>query len=188
MNSKRRVGAFVLMAVLGCWLVSACTSSAPRPVSELPGCVPPQGHALQAALQQARDDLGRGCVSHFDRYVERLLVIAEGDPSAQNKQAFSDFFLWASNEGLLGKRQAQHLYNRYFNVKFVSLAGDFNNCSATCPRRNEVLYDMKRELGDKELGLLRISEDRDGYYRADRLFKETELVLEATCSACSVSR
>ena len=188
MNRKTRSAAFALVAGLVCWLANGCASSTPRPVSELPGCVPPQGYALQAALEQARNDLGGGCANHFERYVDRLLVIAEGDPSTQNKQTFSDFFLWASDEGLLGKRQAQHLYNRYFNVKFVALTGDFNNCSATCPRRREVLYDMKEELGDKELGLLRISEDRDGFYRADRLFKETELVLEAMCSACSAAR
>ena len=188
MKSKIRLGVLALMAGLLAWFAAGCTGSTPRPVSELPGCVPPQGHALEAALGQARTDLGAGCARHFDRYVERLLVIAEGDPSGHHKQTFSDFFVWATEEGLLGKRQAQHLYNRYFNVKFIALSGDFNNCSATCPRRNQVLYDMKQELGDKELGLLRISEDREGYYRADRLFKETELVLEAMCSACSAAR
>jgi hypothetical protein len=43
---------------------------------------------------------------------------------------------------------------------------------------------MKAELHDKELGLLRASADQQSFYRADHLLKETELVLEATCSAC----
>jgi len=43
---------------------------------------------------------------------------------------------------------------------------------------------MEAELADKERGMLQASLDRDGYYRADRLFSETELVLEATCRAC----
>jgi hypothetical protein len=33
--------------------------------------------------------------------------------------------------------------------------------------------------------MLSASLDRDGYYRADRLLQETELVLEATCRACA---
>ncbi len=44
---------------------------------------------------------------------------------------------------------------------------------------------MERELSDKERGLLRVSLDNDGYYRADQLYKEVELVLEATCTACA---
>jgi hypothetical protein len=43
---------------------------------------------------------------------------------------------------------------------------------------------MKQELGDKELGLLKVSADRRTYQRAMQLYNETELVLEATCSAC----
>jgi len=30
-----------------------------------------------------------------------------------------------------------------------------------------------------------VSQDAPGYYRADRLYQETELVLEATCTACA---
>ena len=47
---------------------------------------------------------------------------------------------------------------------------------------------MERELSDKERGLLKVSEDREGYYRADRLYQEVELVLEATCTACTAGR
>jgi hypothetical protein len=70
----------------------------------------------------------------------------------------------------------------------MSMKGDYNNCSHTCPNKHRVLFDMERELSDKERGLLRVSEDRDGYYRADRLYQEVELVLEATCTACAASR
>jgi hypothetical protein len=47
---------------------------------------------------------------------------------------------------------------------------------------------MERELSDKERGLLRVSLDNDAYYRADQLFQEVELVLEATCMACAAGR
>jgi hypothetical protein len=47
------------------------------------------------------------------------------------------------------------------------------------------MLDMERELGDKERGLLKVSLDNAGYYRADELYQEVELVLEATCTACA---
>jgi hypothetical protein len=47
---------------------------------------------------------------------------------------------------------------------------------------------MERELSDKERGLLNVSLDNEGYYRADQLYQEVELVLEATCMACNAGR
>ena len=54
---------------------------------------------------------------------------------------------------------------------------------AELPPRTEIVIEV--ELGDKERGLLRVSLDNEGYYRADQLFQEVELVLEATCTACA---
>ncbi len=68
------------------------------------------------------------------------------------------------------------------------MMGDFNNCASSCPRKSALLSDLEVELADKELGLMKVSGDRDAYYRADRLFQELELVLEATCTACSATR
>ena len=53
-----------------------------------------------------------------------------------------------------------------------------------CPIRKQVMSDMQAELHDKELGLLRASNDAPSFYRADNLLKETDLVLEASCRAC----
>jgi len=140
---------------------------------------------LDAAFAQAKSSLGASCQAHFDRYFDELLTIAEGDPKPGNKRQFSEFLVWASDEGILSKQQARDHYNRYFSVKFVALAGDYNNCSYTCPRRDRVMLDMERELSDKERGLIRITEDNSAYYRSDELYREVELVLEATCTACA---
>ena len=53
----------------------------------------------------------------------------------ENKRVFSEFLVWSSDQGLLSKRQAEDYYNRYFNVKFMSMKGDYNNCSHTCPEQ-----------------------------------------------------
>ena len=153
-----------------------------------PPCDGPQTKNLNAAISDVKNSLSNGCSAYFDSYYDDLLGIAEGDPKAENKRLFSEFLVWSSDQGLLSQRQARDHYNRYFNVKFVSLQSDYNNCSHTCPRRAKVMLDMERELSDKERGLLKVSVDNAGYYRADELYQEIELVLEATCTACAAGQ
>lgn len=185
MNTTTDLARLVVAAML--LLVMAGCESLPTRTSRAPVCAVPQTLQLQTALDESRASLAAGCEADFDRYMARLLEIAEGDPQPANKRHFSEFLLWATNQGLLSKRQASGYYNRYFNIKFVSLLGDYNTCAAVCPSKEKVLRDMRGELRDKELGLLRVSADRDGYYRADRLYQQSELVLEATCQACVAS-
>ena len=171
-----------LTVIVASTLVLASCATSPPP------CNGPQSKNLNAAIDDVKSTLQAGCAAHFDRYYDDLLNIAEGDPKAENKRIFSEFLVWSSDQGLLSKRQAKDYYNRYFNVKFMSLQGDYNNCSHTCPRRDRVMLNMERELTDKERGLLRVALDNEGYYRADELYQEVELVLEATCTACNAGR
>ena len=92
-----------------------------------------------------------------------MLEIAQEDPSPANKEKFSQFLVWAQRQGLISRLQAQNLYNRYFNVKFVSLSGDYNNCDSSCRDPAGLMVQMEGELLDKELGLLKISRDQAGY-------------------------
>ena len=170
--------ALTLFATL---IVASCATTEPS-------CMSPQSHNLNNAMSAVKSNLTAGCQAHFQRYYDDLLTIAEGDPKPENKRAFSEFLVWSSDQGLLSKRQAEDYYNRYFNVKFMSMRGDYNNCSHTCPNKQRVLINMESELSDKERGLLRVSLDSAGYNRADRLYQEVELVLEATCMACTASR
>jgi len=180
MKTNRLIGNFVLIAILA--MSAASCASKPPP------CYGPQTKNLDDAIGWVQRKLNDGCAAHFDRFYDDLLTIAEGDPKPENKRIFSEFLVWSSDQGLLSQRQARDYYNRYFNVKFMSLAGNYNNCSHTCPRRGKVMLDMQRELADKERGLLRVSLDNPGYYRADELYQEMELVLEATCTACEAGR
>ena len=174
----------VMLAMLvGSSLALSSCATAP------PACDGPTTRNLDAAVNQVKNSLEfKGCEAHFDRYYDDLLRIAEGDPKPENKRLFSEFLVWTADEGLLSQRQAKDYYNRYFNVKFMTLQSDYNNCSHTCPSRSRIMRDMERELGDKERGLLKVSLDNDGYYRADELYQEVELVLEATCTACAAAK
>jgi hypothetical protein len=170
-----------LLAAMSALTLASCASSPPT-------CDGPQSRNLSTAVDHVKSSLSAGCTAHFDSYYDDLLRTAEGDPKPGNKRIFSEFLVWSADEGLLSQRQAKDYYNRYFNVKFMTLQGDYNNCSHTCPRRDRIMLDMERELSDKERGLLKVSLDNDGYYRADELFQEVELVLEATCTACSAGQ
>ncbi len=140
---------------------------------------------LRSAMALVENRLGNGCGIYYESYVADLIDIATDNPDADNRQAFSEFLVSLSDRGIISKRQAKSLYNRYFNVKFVSLDGDYSTCSQVCPVRDKVLLEMRQELLDKETGLLKASNDATGYYRADLLLKESEIVLEATCRACN---
>ncbi len=182
MNTTLKTSPLRFTTVLAALLTLCACASNP------PACPSPQTRNLDSAIGSVKSSLANGCQAHFDRFYDDLLTIAEGDPKPENKRAFSEFLVWSSDQGLLSTRQAQDYYNRYFNVKFMSMRGDYNNCSHTCPNKQKVLFDMERELSQKERGLLKVSTDADGYYRADRLYQEVELVLEATCTACAASR
>ncbi len=183
MNSNTTRNPLLAIAATICasLALAACASTAPT-------CSSPLTKNLDSAITSVQASLTNGCQAHFDRYYDDLLTIAEGDPKPENKREFSEFLVWANDSGLLSNRQAENYYNRYFNVKFMAMKGDYNNCSNTCPNKQKVLLSLERELVDKERGLMKVSRDADGYYRADKLFQEIELVLAATCTACSASR
>lgn len=180
-SSNRKPLLLLASLFLATTFLAACATTAPS-------CVSPQTRNLDSAIDSVKTALVNGCHAHFDRYYDELLAIGEGDPKSENKRAFSEFLVWSADQGLLSNRQAEDYYNRFFNIKFMSLRGDYNNCSHTCPNKKQVLFDMERELGNKERGLLKVSRDADGYYRADQLYQEVELVLEATCTACAAGR
>ena len=179
-KSRKSIVTTTLAAAVMATALTACNSNPPAATA----CSLPEGPDLDRAISATRFDLETGCEHQFDQYFQHLLTIAEGDPKKDNKASFSEFLIWANEEGLLSKRQARETYTRYFGVKYVSLVSDYSVCDQTCPRQDEVMREMNRELVDKERGLLKVSADRREYYRANRLFQETELVLEATCEAC----
>ena len=165
--------------------LGGCTNTDAR--DDAASCPMPASHDVERAFEEAERAIHNGCEHRFDDYFQHLLQVAEGDPGAENQRRFSSFLVRAADAGLISRRQAEVRYNRYFNVKFMSLRSEYNNCSQTCPRRARVMSDMQRELLDKELGLMKVSADTASYYRADQLLRETELVLEATCLACGSS-
>ncbi len=163
-------------------LVSACTNKR----YFKPSCTLPSGVNLEEALDHSRADLARlECEQMFDGYYDRLLDVAKRDPDMENKRRFSEFLVWANEEGIIDKIQARNYYNRYFNTTFMSLPDDFNVCSScTDIAKSNLEQDLQQELGQKEEGLLRACQDKPAYYAAADQYNSILLLLDATCTAC----
>ncbi|MDA0790151.1 MAG: hypothetical protein O2780_11925 [Proteobacteria bacterium] len=170
----RKFYGLVLITVL-----AGCASTTPTAQCDVTIRAP-----LEGAMLMVEDRLTNGCAYSFDAYMAQLIEVARDNPAAGNKRAFSELLVRISDQAVISKRQASEFYNRYFNIKFASLSGDYNTCSQVCPVRSKVISQMRDELRDKEVGLLEITGDQGSYYRADHLLQESELVLEATCRAC----
>jgi hypothetical protein len=151
-----------------------------------PSCTLPSGVNLEEALDHSRADLGRlECEPMFDGYYDRLLDVAKRDPDIENRRRFSEFLVWANDEGIIDKIQARSYYNRYFNTTFMSLPDDFNVCSScTDVARSDLELELRKELGQKEEGLLRACQDKQAYYAAADQYNSILLLLDATCTAC----
>ena len=163
-------------------MVSACTNKR----YFKPSCTLPSGVNLEEALEHSRADLGRlECEQMFDGYYDRLLDVAKRDPDIENRRRFSEFLVWANDEGIIDKIQARDYYNRYFNTTFMSLPDDFNVCSS-CPDvpRKDLELELQKELGQKEEGLLKACQDKQAYYAAADQYNSILLLLDATCTAC----
>ena len=149
-------------------------------------CTLPSGVNLEEALTHSRKDLGRlECEQMFDTYYGRLIAIAKRDPDIENRRRFSDFLMWANDEGIIDKIQARYYYNRYFNTTFMSLKDDFNVCSSCSEdAKRDLEAELQKELGQKEDGLLRACQDKQAYYAAADQYNSILLLLDATCTAC----
>lgn len=151
-----------------------------------PACTLPSGVNLEEALAHSREDLDRlECEQMFDNYYERLIDVAKRDPDIENRRRFSDFLMWANDEGIIDKIQARNYYNRYFNTTFMSLQDDFNVCSSCSEdAKRDLELELQKELGQKEVGLLRACRDKQAYYAAADQYNSILLLLDATCTAC----
>ncbi|MGD8990683.1 MAG: hypothetical protein PVI00_04430 [Desulfobacterales bacterium] len=176
MNSKKRI----LVAILA-FVTFACANKQYQST-----CTLPSGVNLEEALTHSQKDLGRlECEQMFDIYYGRLIDIAKRDPDIENRRRFSDFLMWANDEGIIDKIQARHYYNRYFNTTFMSLKDDFNVCSScTEETKRDLEAELQKELGQKEDGLLRACQDKPAYYAAADQYNSILLLLDATCTAC----
>lgn len=166
-------------------LLAGCQTTPEPP----PECALPKAASVKQAFDHTRQELNRSeCHFRFDAYFERLLETAAGDPDPKNSEYFSEFLLWANSQDIITRRSAEEYYNRYFNVKFVSLPDEYSNCAYTCRMKDEIIHNMEAELRQKDMGLLKIMANKRAYAKANSLHDSMLTVLEATCTACATPR
>ena len=183
---KSSMGSFLAVSAISVLLLAGCSTS-PKQNTQL-ACNDSFNQSLSAAMGDARYRVAEGCSGNYFGIFSQLLEIGQGDPKPENKQMFSQFLEWSADEGIISKRQARETYTKYFGTKFVSALSDYNTCAAFCPIQDDLLSQMKDELVAKDLGILKVSGDVDGYNRANTLHDELELVITATCEACSAEK
>lgn len=168
--------------------LGACTQKQIPTAPTTPMCLLPAKGTLNEAISQTKNDLiNPRCQLRFEAYFERLLEIASGDPAMENKRRFSDFLLWAKSKGILTMVQSKDYYNRYFNTTFMALPDDYNVCSSAS-KKDHIIKAVERELGQKELGLMKACADKQTYYQAHEQYNALLLVFDAVCLACEQDR
>ncbi|MBT7445374.1 MAG: hypothetical protein HN790_15575 [Methylococcales bacterium] len=150
-------------------------------------CSMPSGKRVDAAFAHAKSELSSSaCQTQYHNYFTSLIDIAKGDPSAENKQRFSQFVTWSYESGIISKRQGRDYYTQYFSPTFTSLSDTLNVCSASRSKQT-MIQDMQSELKMKKQGILEVAGDRDGYFKTLKQHSDIVLVLEATAMACTAS-
>jgi hypothetical protein len=104
---------YLLIVLSAALALSACTTAQPDQ------CAVNLRGNLNTAMNTAESKLASGCEYHFNSYFNSLLTIAEQTPDSDNKMLFSDHLMRVNDMGVISRRQAKDLYNRYFNIKFV---------------------------------------------------------------------
>ena len=174
---------FVAIAMVS--LIVGCVEHQPKPVSGIDNCPIPSGHMIGQAFDTARSTLSNPvCRYKFGAIFNTLLKISEGDPKMENKELFSNLLVWSKDEGIISHRQAKEIYSTYFSSRFVSLPTNHQTCSH-CIHLEKIVSDCKSELKKKEQGLLKICGDKETYAKAHNELQTIQLILEATCRACT---
>ena len=178
----------VVMAVLlicsGCVSQKKATPSFST-VSTVESCPLPSGYLVDQAFSTARSTLSNpACRYQFDAVFESLLKVCKGAPDMKNKELFSNFLVWAKDEGIISRVQAEAHYTRYFSHRFISLPDTYQTCSH-CNELKAILANCRDELKDKETGLILACGDKSSYAKASDDLYKIEIILQATCEACS---
>ena len=162
-----------------------CTSKEPIPAIA-DSCPIPSGYLVDKAFITAKSTLSNPeCRYKFETIFLSLLQICSGTPDLDNKELFSQFLTESKNRGIISRNQAKEYYTKYFSSRFVSLPDNFSTCSY-CSRLKKIMGECKSELQAKELGLLKACNDTLSYNKAFGDLEKIEIILEATCSACTL--
>ena len=147
-------------------------------------CVLPSSILLDEAIQQSKNLLRRHrCFYQFDTVFERLKQAGTGNPGEQNKSHFAEFLNWSKKRGIITKKQASNLYNRYFGEVFISLPERGNICSHSA-KNQQFRNNLDKELIQKKEGMISILGDNKKFNSIYKQYTELAFVLDMAEQAC----
>lgn len=166
----------------GCQTNSPKTAAVQAPIS----CELPVSKDLPTATQETKNMLEeRSCRAKLYAAYEKLLTIGQGDPKPSNQQIYGDFLRWSQQQGLISHKQKAQLYSRYFTQVFATLPSDHQMCYyCDGPGQEKLIYQVDNELQDKQLGLVKILNDKATYRKSSAIADSVKLRIEAACHAC----
>ncbi len=125
------------------------------------------------------------CHYYFDDYMQELLTIAKGAPGRDNQERFANLLRSSIDRGVISKRQGQEIFGQYFDTEFYAVKVMQRNNCASLQNKPAIYASMKRELRMKKQGLLDISNDAQGFRRAQSHYENMQHVFDAVALACT---
>ena len=136
-------------------------------------------------VQSKLDD--SSCHYHWSQYQERLLTAAKGSPGPENEARFADLLRTAIERGIIGKRQGQQLFSRYFDPEFYVVKAEPRSSCSALRQKDSILSDMRSELAYKREGMLEVLGDEPRFRLAQQHYSDLRLVFDAVDVACGES-
>lgn len=137
-------------------------------------------HRLSFAIAQAKEYILEGRQNYFNKYFEKILVVAAGDhPGIKNLKPILEFLDWGVSQYLISEAQSQMIRIEYFHWEFVSLQDLL--ISEACLQVKEVSESWDRELRKKEIGLVKALSENDKYLTAKNNYEVLESTLKGYC-------
>ncbi len=171
------------LAIVAAAVFTGCAAQPNAPVITTAGCETINSNLVDAAFDEARNNLSRQeCVPFFQAIFNSLKVAAKGNPGEENKARFAAFLTWSNQQGIITVMQSKRLYNRYFNETFISLPDQGNVCSHML--NQSPVKDMTLELSQKREGYTEILGDSKGYDAVHAQYLDMKLMLESVATAC----
>ena len=186
LNFSYKKSTYILVVISLCILFTSCLKEkpVPQPLSMEQLCPLPESKIIREAMPEAKNMLSNpDCVSRFDTVFNHLISVAQNDPKPENVKLFSDFLEWAKNNSIISNRQSKEIYTQYFSHKFVALPRDYQTCSR-CKDLDKIFREMNEELRLKDIGLMKICENKEKYVRAKSDHLNMQTVLKAVCKSC----
>lgn len=168
-------------------LLASCIATPQKPLEGVAACpLPPKSKNLDEGLRQIKAFLSSNpyCNTLYEDYFLAALQIATQNPGIENRGKFAKFLSWSRDNGIITQKEGKNYFNRFFNPKYISISGNYNNCSQI-DKREAILKSARDEMNDKKTGLMHVLNQPKLFKMSQNLYMDLDYmyseVLSKTC-------